>query len=295
MEGIRNEGMYTVDDIAQSVECLIMTYEGTQPWRTSHYHEYMELLYVLEGAYELKVGSTIHRLDKNDLFVILPGEPHCTRRLCDTQSLLCIKFLPDILFSHQADDTLPAQLVLFVLERYSTLRKFSADRFADTVIPQALSEIVREFRGQALGRELSIRAELSRILLWLVRYWHEEAGQPLLNLSNRNTMLALAKACQYVQSNYATATLRGAAKACDLSYGYFSQLFNSTMKLSFSDYVNQIRIHHARKLLLTTDIPITEIAMEVGFSTASYFTQTFRTQNGITPGQYRKTARDPIS
>lgn len=290
MELIRNEGLRTVDDIVQSVECLIMAWDGIQSWAPPHCHDYMELLYVLEGSYELKADSGIHRLNKNDLSVILPGEPHCTRRLGEKQTLLCIKFLPQILFSHEADDTMPEQLILLVLEHCSRQRNFSAEALTNTVIPQALAQIVTEYTTQGLGSALAIRSELSRILLWLVRYWHEQAGQPLLRLPNRSAMTALAHARKYVQDHYPTATLAGAAKACGLSYGYFSHIFNSCMKLSFSDYVNQARIAQAQRLLLRTNRSVTEIAMETGFSTASYFTQIFRRRCGVTPAQFRKNA-----
>lgn len=291
MDKIWNEGIYTVDQIPQSVECLIMPKKGIQTWRPLHYHDYMELLYVLDGAYELKVGSQLHRLDKNDLYVILPGEPHCTRRLGENQTLLCIKFLPQILFSSKVDDAMPEHLIRLVLDRYSHPRKISAELLNNTVIPQTLTEIIAEFQTRCLGSELAIRANLSRVLLWLVRYWHKAAGEPLLSFPGSYAMAIMAQAREYVQENYPNASLEVAARLCGLSYSYFSHLFNTCMKQSFSDYVNHVRLAQAQKLLIGTDLSITQIAIDVGFSSTSYFAYMFRIHNGISPRTFRNNAR----
>ena len=62
MESVRNEGLATVNDIPQAISCLIMPGTGEQMWRPSHYHAYIELLYVLKGSSELRVNSRVVRL-----------------------------------------------------------------------------------------------------------------------------------------------------------------------------------------------------------------------------------------
>ena len=63
------------------------------------------------------------------------------------------------------------------------------------------------------------------------------------------------------------------------------------MKMSFSDYVNRERIRHSSRLLASTDLSVTEIALAVGFSTTSYYIQVFKKLQGISPLQFRKRAR----
>jgi AraC-like DNA-binding protein len=60
------------------------------------------------------------------------------------------------------------------------------------------------------------------------------------------------------------------------------------MGKTFTNYLNYIRITEAEKLLLTTDKSMTEIALEVGFSSSSYFIQQFRQYKDISPFQFRK-------
>ena len=60
---------------------------------------------------------------------------------------------------------------------------------------------------------------------------------------------------------------------------------------SFSEMINDAQMNNAKKLLLETNVPITEIAYKVGCYDASHFTRKFKTSVGMTPAQFRKTAK----
>lgn len=72
-----------------------------------------------------------------------------------------------------------------------------------------------------------------------------------------------------------------------MSYSYFSRTLKKTMGKSFTDYVNLIRISKSEFLLTTTDKPITDIALEVGFSTSSYYIEQFKKFKTLTPKKFR--------
>ena len=69
---------------------------------------------------------------------------------------------------------------------------------------------------------------------------------------------------------------------------YLGRLFKEEMKMSYSDYVLSIRLDHAKKMLVTTDSKIIEIALASGFNNVSYFNRVFFQKNGISPGGFRK-------
>lgn len=68
---------------------------------------------------------------------------------------------------------------------------------------------------------------------------------------------------------------------------YISQLFRSEIGVNFLTYLTDIRLDHARKLLISTDLSITDIAMESGYSDYRVFTKVFKKAEGITPSRYR--------
>ena len=71
---------------------------------------------------------------------------------------------------------------------------------------------------------------------------------------------------------------------------YFSNLFKQVMRKKYIDYVTEIRISRAQDLLKFTNLPITDIAAQVGFQGHSYFTSRFPSITGLTPQQFRMSA-----
>ncbi len=69
---------------------------------------------------------------------------------------------------------------------------------------------------------------------------------------------------------------------------YLSRAFKKYKKISIGEYLRKIRIDNACLKLSNTDSPITEIALDCGFSDQSHFTKNFKSQIGLTPLQFKK-------
>lgn len=88
----------------------------------------------------------------------------------------------------------------------------------------------------------------------------------------------------YLQEGYSA---EDAAIAIGTNRTYFSRMMNVEFGMKFSDLMNQYRINEAKMLLATTDNTIADIALESGFSDASYMNRKFRQIVGVTPRNYR--------
>ena len=152
----------------------------------------------------------------------------------------------------------------------------------DTVI----LEIHREFAAQAYGYELAVRSDLGRLFLWIIREWHQSCQSEEMDDA---TLVKMRRAYLSIEQNYAQdISLRDVATEIGMSYSAFSRFFSRYAQKSFTQYLNEFRIKKSMVLLATTDRSVTEIAMETGFSTTSYFIQQFRRLNEQAPGKYRK-------
>ncbi len=67
----------------------------------------------------------------------------------------------------------------------------------------------------------------------------------------------------------------------------FKELFNEHYGISPRAWISERRLLHAHKLLLTSKMSIVDVAMEAGFSSQSYFTQSYRRRFGTTPSKVR--------
>ena len=83
-------------------------------------------------------------------------------------------------------------------------------------------------------------------------------------------------------------TLEQLASSLHMNKNYFCKFFKQKVGKTPFSYLNEYRINQAAALLLTTDAPITEIAMDTGFDNMSYFIRQFKHCKGCTPSIYRK-------
>jgi AraC-like DNA-binding protein len=100
---------------------------------------------------------------------------------------------------------------------------------------------------------------------------------------------ALRRVEEYVDANLDSALdVDELATVVRMSPSHFTRSFNRSIGLTPHRYVIQCRVAKARELLTTTDLPLTEIALNIGFSDQSHFSRRFQEFVGVPPGAYRK-------
>jgi YesN/AraC family two-component response regulator len=99
----------------------------------------------------------------------------------------------------------------------------------------------------------------------------------------------IEKALKYIHSNFKQKLpLQLVASYVFLNPQYLSRIFKKEVGVSYTDYVNKLRIEYACKLLETTNYPAYRIASECGFTDPSYFNRVFVQQMDMTPKAYRR-------
>lgn len=98
------------------------------------------------------------------------------------------------------------------------------------------------------------------------------------------------KVIKYTESHYVNCdlNLNYLASVFFVTPSYIGRMFKKDMGMSFSDYLLKLRINKAKEILITTDIPIYEVAEMVGFSDANYFCMKFQSIVGMPATHYRK-------
>ncbi len=118
-----------------------------------------------------------------------------------------------------------------------------------------------------------------------------EVGQEPTHIANSIEEL-LDPALKYIDEHYHEhLDVKLLAGLCGISSSYFSKCFNQTEKMSISAYVNKVRIHSAKKLLKTTNTPVSQVADQMGYDSSGYFIKKFKEQVNMTPAQYRSKSR----
>lgn len=118
----------------------------------------------------------------------------------------------------------------------------------------------------------------------------KEAGINLLDYSLANTdYTSIISAFEYIHHNFASdCSAEDVATYCHLSYSYFSRQFKKVSGITFTKYLNFVRITEAERLLLKRNMSITDIGFAVGFKDTSYFIRQFKSFKQYTPKQFLK-------
>lgn len=111
----------------------------------------------------------------------------------------------------------------------------------------------------------------------------------LLEQQRNGATRPIRVARQYVQQHYSEPiTLEQVCEAAGFSASYFSALFKKETGEGFVKYLTRVRMEHAKELLQQTNLPVAEICTRVGYNDLKHFTQTFKKETSLSPGQYRK-------
>ena len=263
---------------------------GAVPMVQAHIHNYIEIIYAISGKYQILLNNKDYHFGKGDMVLINSNEIHSIFSLsAGLNRYIVIKFEPEMLYT-TAQSLFEMKYVMpFILNESTHQKIFCRDEIDKTIIPDIIHGINQEYHDKRYGYELAIRANIYNLFLFILRRWNEQNADLNINEQlNKDMVKRIQNVFDYIEDNYQDdITALEMAKRCNLSYSYFSRLFTRIMKRSFREYLNYVRITKAERLLTTADLNITEIALQVGFSTSSYFIQQFKLYKDISPKQYQ--------
>lgn len=175
-------------------------------------------------------------------------------------------------------------LKTLVLEMVVLMYRTAVDRGAN---PRELlgvnSSYLREFN------DIKDFIELSQ---WLTRWLEDFISSSLVEVTP-SPPDSIALALEFMKNNLAAPITRDeVAKACNMSYGYFSKIFHQKTGYTFTDLLNKFRVEKACALFDETSLNINQVALECGFTDQSYFSKVFRRYIGASPKEYRRRGAD---
>lgn len=286
-----------VNGIPPKVICHLTHHDGPGITCQPHYHTYIEMLYCLSGDMDVWLNDSYYKFQRGDLLIVNSNEVHTIKAVAPgVHDYIVLRFEPEILYD-SSQSILEVKYVLpFILNNNTPQKVFSHPEIYFTQIPQLMKDSLSEYEKKEYGYELAIRSNICRIFLWILRHWHHMGISLSPAASGASELITkLQVVLDYIAEHYdENISAYDMAKLCNLSYSYFSRTFKQTMRRSFNDYLNFIRVTEAEKLLMSTDMNTTEIAYAVGFSSASYFIKIFHEHKQVSPSKFKKNFMEEI-
>ena len=261
-----------------------------------HRHEdFAELVIVLSGSATHEVNHESHPIHKGDVFVI--SHPQTTHGFRDAVNFrICnIMYDPGVILPSQSDlKTTPGYQSLFVIEPAMIEQKGFASRLTlgskeYDIIYNLIQHLYFEFNSHPPGYRSMIQSLLVRMFILLSRYHQED------NAAADNPALSIATSVAYMEQHFRIdMSIAELAQMAGLSTRHFRRIFQNIYHMSPIRYLNSLRIQTACQMLAATDLSVTEIAIQCGFSDGNYFSTKFKQATGKSPMAYRKNNRSPI-
>jgi len=245
-----------------------------------HWHLAGEVIAPLQNGYEVTVGGDVLELSPRDILVISPSELHSINAP-PSGARYIINYAPDPL------EQITDMVVLFSqLRPYYLLREQDNPELSDQLL-RLLRQIEAEYNDDAPYREGAILTSLINFFVRLGRDAIAEdsgSGQPRQQRYTDQFIMV----CNYINMHCTeNLTLEGVAEYVGFSKYHFSRLFKKFVNTTFHEYLTTSRLLHAKKLLVDSSTPVTEIALHSGFNSVATFNRIFKSEMGCTPSEYR--------
>ena len=260
-----------------------------------HWHDEIEIIHFDHGYFQLEINMERYDITSECLFFVRSGELHRlqTHGACTESAIVFSPYLLGFVTNDAAQSQILAPLsqqeLLLprsigpshpsfgnILEEYKKVESFCQHQ-----IPA---------KETSASHQLLIKAGLLNILGLL-----SEAELLHTSKTPRNENIeSIKKVLSYIHTHYAEKIfIKDLADLLNLNEQYFCRFFKKAIGQSPVSYLNDYRIRRAMDLLLTTDLPVTDVCLECGFFNFGNFLREFRKQTGTTPLQYR--LHDPES
>ena len=266
-----------------SVEQIQAYEHGTFLW---HWHPEIELTWIMSGEMEYQINDTIYKLSAGDGIFGNSNSLHTGRRINGQQcTYLSITFHPRFLYGYE-NSILQTKYVGFITsnESWASLA-LKQDVEWQKEIMDVIKEIYELSKTPTDDFELSVHRKLMSI--WHRLYLHfsvqpDKGNKSLLHIQRLRELLT------FIHENYTMEiSLDDIAEAASLSKSECCRFFKKHMDMTIFDYILYYKIQKSLPML-SEDQSITDTALSVGFSSASYYTQIFKRYMKCTPLQYKK-------
>lgn len=247
-----------------------------------HWHDSIEIIYVLKGSAKATIDSEAYELEEGELEIINVDEAHRLFSKDKSNKILIFHINPYFFEKYYSD-----MKNMFFYTNTSDEGAQEKEEYQElrTLLSIILCEAVQ--RQENFDEE--IKQNLVKLLYHLINNFHYLVYDKEELKENEEQLERYHRIARYIFNNYnSNITLQDIANEEYLSTHYLSHEIKYATGYSFTDLLNITRVDESIKLLLDSDKPISEIAEDVGFSHIRYYNKHFKLHYKCSPLQFRK-------
>lgn len=253
-----------------------------------HFHDAVEILLILKGSVNIRVGSQLHTLYENDIILINNNEPHNINKISEENIILAIQLDTEYFGAvYPGAKNIRINNNLICDDENCEEKK--------NIIREYMAKIIWEINKKSRGYHLRIGSILNLLASHLINNYDYTISEEDNIETVDEEIERLHNILNYIDENLEKKiTLQEIADIEHLNSYYLSHFFKRKVGISFQEYLNTKRLDKAFKLLLNSNMTITDISNKCGFSSTNYFNKIFKETYNSLPSENRRSIEKSI-
>ena len=241
--------------------------------REKHWHRSIEIFALFEGELEFYVNEVRYPLRPGEFMLVNSNEIHS-------------------IHSPKKNLTVVLQIPLSTFEKYYTDEKFiyfsHSSRLQDEEVMKVIQSMYQIYAEKEFGYELQVQSRFYTLIYLLVTKYRKTNVDAEMVKSNKKLM-KLSTITDYMKNNYnKDLSLESLAQTFGYSPTYLSRMFQKYAKTNYKTYLDNLRLEHAYKDLMNTELSISAIASQNGSPNSKAFAKVFQKKYKELPSKFRK-------
>ncbi|MBO0452852.1 AraC family transcriptional regulator [Candidatus Enterococcus murrayae] len=258
--------------------------------KIKHSHDHFELIYVFSGTVENEVNKDPLKMKAGDVCILSPSTIHSISSFTDDAIIYNVLIRNEIFetqfidFAANKDNSLSNFFSLSLFKNIQSYIFF--DTRNDTNLKNFMSYIVKESESDRKYRYEMINNLVSAFFILLLRR-HEECSLYSRLFTNVKSEKEL-EIIKYIQNNFVDISLSKVSEEFSYSERQISRIIKSFTNYSFTEFLANIKLSKAKRLIQKTNMSIESIAFSVGYIDQSNFYRQFKKKFGTSPASCRE-------
>jgi AraC-like DNA-binding protein/mannose-6-phosphate isomerase-like protein (cupin superfamily) len=254
-----------------------------------HHHDFIEIVFITKGKGIQVISNNEYEVSEGDIFILQGFQNHYFKN-ADKAEIINVMFDPVKSPRLISDEIkmLDGYSALFILEpRYRNRMHFKNMLHLNHVdlakSEYILNGMLNELQNKELGYEVFLKNKLEEIIIFLTRKYSQ------ISIPKAKSLVRIGKAINFIENNFhQNIYIQQLADISFMSIRNFQRIFKDATSLSPNDYLLELRIQNASRLLTETDYAVYDVSDRVGITDWFYFSKAFKKKFGISPVKYRK-------
>ncbi len=266
--------------------CVIPTAQF--PSVPPHWHAEFEISLITEGRANYKFGTEDYITSPDDIIIITPNTLHSIVPINgEVQVSYTIVFHLNLAGLSNPDRCTIKYLQPLFSGEYGVVNHISPDRPGYSEIRECFDRLYALVSQKPPYYELDLKSMLPKLFKLIYVNDLVITSQETNSHIRQNELIA--NILRYIDENYRSdISIHSIAAEFCLSDVYFMTYFRKTSGMTCNRYITEVRLREAGRMLINTDLSVSEICFECGFRNLSNFNRRFREYYSVTPSEYKK-------